>query len=89
MVASISRSFGLPRVHAGLDDETPAKPTLTLLWEDMAWRRYVSDPTEGVPEPRVYLAGAGEDPDDVPQPERQPNARMDARGRLTLGVQAR
>lgn len=89
VVASISRSFGLPRVHAGLDGDASGKPTLTLLWGDVAWRRYVSDPAEGVSEPRVYLAGAGDDPDEVPQPERQPNARMDAQGRLILGVQAR
>ena len=89
VVASISRSFGLPRVHAGLDDGASGKPTLTLLWGDVAWRRYVSDPAEGVSEPRVYLAGAGDDPDEVPQPERQPNARMDAQGRLILGIQDR
>ena len=89
VVASISRAFGLPRVHAGLGDGAPGKPTLTLLWGDVAWRRYVSDPTEGVSEPRVYLSGTGDDPDEVPQPERQPNARMDAQGRLILGVQAR
>ena len=88
-VASISRSFGLPKVHAGLEGGASGKPTLTLLWGDVAWRRYVSDPTEGVPDPRVYLAGTGDDPSEVAQPEREPNARMDARGRLTLGVQAR
>jgi len=88
-VASISRSFGLPKVHAGLEGGASGKPTLTLLWGDVAWRRYVSDPTEGVPDPRVYLAGTGDDPSEVSQPEREPNARMDARGRLTLGVQAR
>ena len=88
-VASISRSFGLPKVHAGLEGGASGKPTLTLLWGDVTWRRYVSDPTEGVPDPRVYLAGTGDDPSEVSQPEREPNARMDARGRLTLGVQAR
>lgn len=89
VVASISRSFGLPRVHAALEGGPSGKPTLTLLWGDVAWRRYVSDPSEGLPEPRVYLAGTGDDPEEVSQPERQPNARMDAQGRLTLGVQAR
>lgn len=88
-VASISKSFGLPRVHAGLDGDPPGKPTLTLLWGDVAWRRYVSDPTEGVAEPRVYLAGTGDDPAEIPEPQRDPNARMDSRGRLSLGVQAR
>jgi hypothetical protein len=88
-VASISRAFGLPKVHAALDDETPAKPTLTFLWGDMAWRRYVSDPTEDVEEPRVYLTGTGEDPTEVEPSTRNPNARMDSKGHLTIGVQAR
>src|SRR5215208_6736555 len=88
-VASISKAFGLPRVHAALDDTPPGRPTLTFLWDDMAWRRYVSDPTEGVEEPRVYLTGTGEDPAEVAVSSRQPNARMDARGRLMIGVQAR
>jgi chromosome segregation ATPase len=88
-VASISKAFGLPRVHAALDDTAPGKPTLTFMWGDMAWRRYVSDPTEGVAEPRVYLTGTGEDPDDLEAPFRQPNARMDSRGRLMIGIQAR
>jgi chromosome segregation ATPase len=88
-VASISKAFGLPRVHAALDDSAPGRPTLTFLWDDMAWRRYVSDPTEGVEEPRVYLSGTGEDPAEIEASSRQPNARMDSRGRLMIGVQAR
>src|SRR5918995_1818407 len=88
-VASISRAFGLPKVHAALDEGTPGKPTLTFLWGDMAWRRYVSDPTEGVEEPRVYLTGTGEDPAEVEASSQQPNARMDSNGRLMIGVQAR
>ena len=88
-VASISKAFGLPRVHAALDDSPPGRPTLTFLWGDMAWRRYVSDPTEGVEEPRVYLTGTGEDPAEIEASSRQPNARMDSRGRLMIGVQAR
>ena len=88
-VASISRAFGLPKVHVALDDGTPGKPTLTFLWGDMAWRRYVSDPTEGVEEPRVYLTGTGEDPTEVEPASRRPNARMDSKGRLMVGVQAR
>jgi chromosome segregation ATPase len=88
-VASISKAFGLPRVHAALDDAPPGRPTLTFLWGDMAWRRYVSDPTDGVEEPRVYLTGTGEDPAEVEASSRQPNARMDSRGRLMIGVQAR
>jgi chromosome segregation ATPase len=88
-VASISRSFGLPKVHAALDDATPGKPTITLIWGDMAWRRYVSDPTDGIEEPRVYLTGTGEDTTEVESSTRQPNARMDSQGHLKMGVQAR
>jgi chromosome segregation ATPase len=88
-VASISKGLGLPRVHAGLAGDLPGKPVLTFVWGDMAWRRYVSDPTEGVEEPRVYLIGTGGDPEEIEAPDRQPNARMDAHGRLMLGVQAR
>jgi hypothetical protein len=55
----------------------------------MAWRRYVSDPTDGIEEPRVYLTGTGEDPDEIDPSSRQPNARMNSRGHLTMGVQAR
>jgi hypothetical protein len=88
-VASISKALGLPRVHVSADggpDSMTRKPVITFIWEEMAWRRYVSDPTEGVEEPRVYLIGTGNDPDEIKHPE--PNARMDARGRLILGVQA-
>ena len=88
-VASISKALGLPRVHAGLAGGPPGKPVLTFVWGDMAWRRYVSDPTEGVEEPRVYLTGTGDDPDEIEAPDREPNARMDAQGRLMLGVRAR
>lgn len=88
-VASISKALGLPKVHAGMDDASPAKPTLTFIWEGMAWRRYVSDPMEGVEEPRVYLSGTGDDTSELGDRSRTPNARMDSRGRLMLGVQAR
>jgi hypothetical protein len=88
-VASISKALGLPQVHAGLGGEAPGKPILTFVWGDMAWRRYVSDPTEGVEEPRVYLIGTGDDPSEIEGTDRLPNARMDAQGRLMLGIQAR
>ena len=88
-VASISKALGLPRVHAGLHGEAPGKPVLTFAWGDMAWRRYVSDPTEGVEEPRVYLTGTGDEPSEIEGSDWQPNARMDAQGRLMLGIQAR
>lgn len=92
-VASISKALGLPKVHAGMDDASPSKPILTFVWEGMAWRKYVSDPMEGVEEPRVYLSGTGEDTTEISgngfANAHSPNARMDSKGRLTLGVQAR
>lgn len=88
-VASISKALGLPRVYAGLRGEAPGKPVLTFAWGDMAWRRYVSDPTEGIEEPRVYLTGTGDEPSEIEGTDSQPNARMDAQGRLMLGIQAR
>jgi hypothetical protein len=90
-VSSISKALGMPRVHVGSDGGSSSplkKPIVTFVWSDMAWRRYVSDPTDGVEEPTVYLIGAGDDPADLDRPDLQSNARMDARGRLILGVQA-
>jgi hypothetical protein len=90
-VASISKAFGLPKVHVGADGGSGSsvrKPVITFVWSDMAWRRYVSDPTEGVEEPRVYLIGAGDEPSDIDNSGLEPNARMDAQGRLILGIQA-
>lgn len=88
-VASISKALGLPKVHVGNDEDSAGKPVVTFIWSEMAWRRYVADPTEGVEEPRVYLIGTGDDPSEIHDPRRRPNARMDAQGRLILGVQAR
>ncbi len=90
-MASISKALGLPKVHVGPDGGSGSsvkKPVITFVWGDMAWRRYVSDPTEGVEEPRVYLIGAGDEPSDIDRPGLEPNARMEAQGRVILGVQA-
>jgi hypothetical protein len=89
-VASVSKALGLPKVHVAPSDGSDSffKPVIAFVWGDVAWRRYVSDPTEGVEEPRVYLIETG----DAPPSElrrHEANARMDAQGRLILGVQAR
>jgi hypothetical protein len=88
-VSSISKALGLPEVHAGIDDVNGGKPVLSFIWGDMDWHRYVADPTEGVEEPRVYLIGTGNEPGDLRSRGWNPNARMDAKGLLKLGVQAR
>ncbi len=88
-VSSISKSLGLPKVHAGMDDEAN-KPIFTFVWEELAWRRYIAEPAEDLQEPRVYLLGGGDEPEELGElDQREPNARIDARGRLILGVQAR
>ena len=88
-VASISKSLGLPKIHAEMDEEAK-KPVFTFVWEELAWRRYVAEPVEDLQEPRVYLLGGGDDPEEVGElARRHPNARVDAQGRLILGVQAR
>ncbi len=88
-VASISKALGQPKVYAAVEGEPPGKPVFTLVWEGFAWRRYLAEPVEGLAGPRVYLA-SGEDTPDVPEGlDREPNARVDARGHLILGIQAR
>ncbi|MGF1471594.1 MAG: hypothetical protein ACFB50_07630 [Rubrobacteraceae bacterium] len=88
-VASINKSFGLPEVHAGIEGDPPGKPVFTFVWEDLAWRRYVAEPAEDLQEPRVYLIGGNEREELDSIELKEPNARIDARGRLMLGVQAR
>ena len=88
-VASISKSLGLPKIHAEMDEEAK-KPVFTFVWGELAWRRYVAEPVEDLQEPRVYLLGGGDDPEEVEElGPWHPNARIDAQGRLILGVQAR
>lgn len=88
-VASISKALGQPKVHAGVEGDPPTKPVFTFVWKDLAWRRYLSEPVEGLTGPRVYLVGSGENPEELESLSLGPNARVDARGRLILGVQAR
>ncbi len=88
-VASISKALGLPDVHAGVEGSPPGKPTFTFVWKDISWRRYVAEPIDGLEEPRVYLVASTDDPEEVPPPVQETNARVDARGRLVLGIQAR
>ena len=79
-VASISKSLGLPKVYAAMDEDAK-KPVFTFVWEELAWRRYVAEPTEDLQGPRVYLLGGGDEPDELEFVEwREPNARIDARG---------
>lgn len=87
VVGAICKSLGEPRIYAALQEHGGLhSPTLVFVWPAMGWRRYVTEPEESVPEPRVYLAGSGEDSAAAPVDSMQPNARLDAEGRLALGV---
>lgn len=87
VVEAISKSLGEPEVYAVLEsrgESVPARtPAITLVWPGVGWRRYVSEP-RSTAEPLVYLAGQGDDEPESPLPS--PNARLDGRGLLSLGL---
>ena len=86
-VASISKAFGLPRVHAATDVGTQeARRHVRVGGDGLAPVRRGPHRgrggAQGLPHGHRRRPGRARDPS-------APNARMDARGRLTLGVQAR
>lgn len=87
VVGAVCKSLGEPAVHAAIRPHSGEveSPVITFVWPGLGWRRYVSEPGESAAEPRVYLIGSGEDPAAV-HPGEGPNARLDAGGRLALGV---
>lgn len=87
VIEAVSKSLGEPEIYAELESQggTAGTPVITLLWAGMGWRRYVAEP-RGASEPKVYLAGYGEGDDLPPLPDSGPNARLDARGLLSLGI---
>jgi len=84
-VASISKSLGTPEVRADLGGGEEPPVILKFLWRGDAPLRqtFHSNPGLAVEEPRVYLASSEEDADLRRDP---PNARVDAEGRVTLGL---
>lgn len=87
VIEAVSKSLGEPEIYADLENHggTAETPVITLLWVGMGWRRYVAEP-RGAGEPKVYLAGYGEGDNHPPLPDSGPNARLDARGLLSLGI---
>lgn len=88
VVGAVCKSLGEPEVRAAVRPHSGEveSPVITFVWPGLGWRRYVSEPEESAPEPRVYLIGSGEDPEAAVSPDEGPNARLDADGRLALGV---
>jgi ribonuclease Y len=84
-VTSISKAFGEPDLYVELEEGGERLVFLTFVWREIAWQRYAVNPEPEVGEPRVYLAGAGETlpPEELPE---RPNAHVDARGRVALGL---
>lgn len=86
VVGAISKSLGEPEVYAALETHSGSEtPVITLIWPDMGWRRYVSEPRSAT-EPQVYLAGRGDNGHRAPLTGSGPNARLDGRGLLSLGI---
>ena len=83
-VTALSRTLGQPEVHAELDGGHEPPALLTFTWQGVTWQTYASDPGLNVEEPRVYLAGAGEDLSGVDR--KPPNARVGPGERVTLGL---
>jgi chromosome segregation ATPase len=87
VIEAVSKSLGEPGIYAEPESHgyNAGTPVITFLWAGMGWRRYVAEP-RGSGEPKVYLAGYGEGEDHPPLPDSGPNARLDARGLLSLGI---
>ena len=83
-VNSLSRSMGQPEVHVALGEGEEPPVTLGFTWQSITWQAYASNPGLAVEEPRVYLESSGEDLSGVAR--ERPNAHVDARGMVVLGV---
>lgn len=81
-VAGIARSLGLPEVAVLPVSALPSVVNVVVSWE-LCWYRYEVDLSDEVPTVRV--AGQGYELDELGPEERQPNARSDDRGTLSLG----
>lgn len=83
-VNSLSRTLGQPNVHVRLDEGEEPPVILTFTWRGVTWQSYAANPGVAVEEPRVFLAGSGEDLSGVE--EEQPNARVGPGGKVLLGL---
>lgn len=81
---SLSRTLGQPNVHVSLAEGEEPPVILTFTWRGVTWQSYAANPGLAVEEPRVYLAGAGEDLSGVD--EDPPNARVGPGGKVSLGL---
>jgi hypothetical protein len=82
-VAGIGRSLGLAEVSVHPSDANGSVVNLVVSWE-LCWYRYEVDLSDEVPSVRV--AGQGYELSELSEIERQNNAVVDDRGRLSLSA---
>jgi hypothetical protein len=80
-VAGVARSLGMPAVSVRPSDARPSVVNVVVSWE-LYWYRYEADLSDD--RPRVRVAGQGNELDELPPEERQPNAAADERGALGI-----
>ena len=80
-VAGVARSLGMPTVSLRPSDARRSVVNVVVSWE-LCWYRYEVDLSDD--QPSVRVAGQGNELDELPREERQPNADADERGSLTL-----
>jgi hypothetical protein len=80
-VAGVARSLGTPAVSLRPSDARPSVVNVVVSWE-LCWYRYEVDLSDD--QASVRVADQGNELDELPLEERQPNAAADARGSLSL-----
>jgi hypothetical protein len=81
-VSGVARSLGLPMVSVRPVPEHPSVVALVIAWE-LCWYRYEFDLADE--DAGVRLAAQGQELDELPRVDREPNAVCDERGQLVAG----
>ncbi|HTX46099.1 MAG TPA: hypothetical protein VMD48_07475 [Solirubrobacteraceae bacterium] len=80
-IAGVARSLGAPTVSVLASDQRTSVVTIVVSWE-LCWYRYEVELSDEVPNVRV--GDQGYELDELPEPQRVPNAVADEHGGLTL-----
>jgi hypothetical protein len=82
-VAGVARSLGAPEVCVRTSEAEPSVVSIVVMWE-LSWYRYEVDLSDEAGGARRVAQGA--ELDELDEPDRQPNALADERGRLALAA---